>query len=362
MGMSAHLCVGGAKIQNVDTAESYGRGALPRTWKIGIDGTITYDVDCSQYKVANLAISMIEDDDIDTMKQSGTSISIVNPATGMALGVQGTSCDAGTRIELQTYDSENDRQKFRLVKSGDKKVIIESKACSVQQSRFLAAKVTTSDLTISDLKLQNEWGVQAYLHSNCIQDCNPYLHEWTVGSSVINIDDTVRINGGLVDFLAALALDDSIFPPTDNTLHFQPEEEKWSQKWALLSHEAVLLNANGSPYQEWEAHFVDAPYNYALLPGFPGGVENGCLSSASDRGLAKAAMHQCDKSMSLLVGRQMSLGTLRAIADLVEEKGPDYMPGKCCFDSPTNSDQYFGIEVSLNWSWFLLSFFVCLHF
>ena len=71
-----------------------------------------------------------------------------------------------------------------------------------------------------------------------------------------------------------------------------------------------------------------------------------CVALAKNKELAKAAMHQCDKSMSLLVGSQTSLGTLRAITDVVEEKGTDYMPGKCCFDSPTNHESYFGMEVS----------------
>ena len=37
----------------------------------------------------------------------------------------------------------------------------------------------------------------------------------------------------------------------------------------------------------------------------------------------------CDKSMSLLTGSQMSVGTFRGIIDLVREKGPAYMPGYC---------------------------------
>lgn len=39
-----------------------------------------------------------------------------------------------------------------------------------------------------------------------------------------------------------------------------------------------------------------------LLPGFPGD---------NLKEVAKVAMHYCDKSMSLLLGSQMSLGTLR---------------------------------------------------
>ena len=50
-------------------------------------------------------------------------------------------------------------------------------------------------------------------------------------------------------------------------------------------------------------------------------------------------MHNCDESMSLLLGSQISLGTLKATADLINdpEKGPEYMPGYCCMDVATNS-------------------------
>lgn len=57
-------------------------------------------------------------------------------------------------------------------------------------------------------------------------------------------------------------------------------------------------------------------------------------------------MHYCDASMELLVGKQTSLGTLKAVADLVNEKGTDRMPGSCCFDTPTMNDNYYGVDVS----------------
>ena len=82
---------------------------------------------------------------------------------------------------------------------------------------------------------------------------------------------------------------------------------------------------------------------------FPGNLnEDGCLNSSNDPEVSKAAMHYCDASMSLLIGSQTSLGTLRAIVDVVNATGLEYMPGQCCFDSPTSNDAYVGIKVRMN--------------
>ena len=134
------------------------------------------------------------------------------------------------------------------------------------------------------------------------------------------------------------------------TITAMPDEDGWNQEWTTVSHDVVLLNANGGSNQEWKADFVNPPYNYALTPGFSGVIGSGsCLANRIDPDLAKAAMHYCDESMSLLVGSQMSLGNLRAIADLINDDvngGSDRMPGKCCFDTPTTNDGYFGLNVS----------------
>jgi hypothetical protein len=108
------------------------------------------------------------------------------------------------------------------------------------------------------------------------------------------------------------------------------------------------MNENGSPTQQWEARFIDPPYDYALLPGFSGystSVSNAGITKARDREVARAAMHQCDESMALLTGKQTSLGTLKVIADLVNKEGHERMPGTCCFDTPTTNDNYFGVDV-----------------
>lgn len=125
-------------------------------------------------------------------------------------------------------------------------------------------------------------------------------------------------------------------------------ENDWeNQSWSIKSHKTKLLTYTGAPEQEWQAVFPQ-PNNYdmALQYGFPGAVDpDGCLESTHDKDLAKSAMHVCDSSQSLLIGETTSVGTLRAVASLVNEKGPDYMPGECCMDVPTNSD-FFGYRVS----------------
>ena len=84
--------------------------------------------------------------------------------------------------------------------------------------------------------------------------------------------------------------------------------------------------------------------------GFPGiyetsGADNTCLSSRNNKQLARSAMYSCDESMSLLIGSETSVGRLRSVANLVNEKGAERMPGECCMDSATNSG-FFGYRVS----------------
>ena len=109
-----------------------------------------------------------------------------------------------------------------------------------------------------------------------------------------------------------------------------------------------LLTHEDDPTQQWEADFVGRNYDFALLPGFPGNNEtsDACLASASDKQLAKSAMYSCDESMSLLIGSTTSVGTLRAVANLVNKIGPERMPGECCMDGTTNSE-FFGYRVSV---------------
>lgn len=62
--------------------------------------------------------------------------------------------------------------------------------------------------------------------------------------------------------------------------------------------------------------------------------------------LVKDVLQTCDESMAFLLGEPTSVGTLRDIAKQVNENGPEFMPGMCCLDTPSNSE-WFGYYVSL---------------
>jgi len=132
------------------------------------------------------------------------------------------------------------------------------------------------------------------------------------------------------------------------TIQASTKNDEAGQKWTVKSNDVVLSplsygeeNAN----QMWNPHFIDAGYDLGLHPGFPGTIDTcdgkECPSSAKDRHLAKEAMRICDKSMSFLLGGQLSVGTLKEIVKSIEEDGPGRMPGYCCMDNALNSE-FFG--------------------
>jgi len=122
------------------------------------------------------------------------------------------------------------------------------------------------------------------------------------------------------------------------------KNDLWSQKWNITTSDVVLREAGGRSAEVWTPKFSEPGYDVAIAPGFPGTmmtvkeVDSQCLSSTQDLDLARSAMRQCDESMAFLVGSQASVGRVKAIADLIEEKGPGRMPGFCCLDVSTNSD------------------------
>ena len=137
------------------------------------------------------------------------------------------------------------------------------------------------------------------------------------------------------------------------------KNDEWGQKWSVKSDQVVLApvgvgdNSQKNTNRTWITKFVDVGYDLGIHPGFPGNVESCsdgsvCLSSRKDKDLAKKVMGICDESMSFLVGSQLSVGTLKDIADSLEGKGGslDHMPGFCCMDDATNSD-LFGYNVRL---------------
>ncbi len=156
--------------------------------------------------------------------------------------------------------------------------------------------------------------------------------KWKIGSG--GAVESVMCKGMVIDFQQASN-------GGNMSIYLNEKNDNWSQKWTVKSDNVVLLEAGGNSTQTWSPIFVDPGYDLALHPGFPGVVEtvggDTCLTSAMDRDLAKTATSSCDKSMAFLAGSELSLGTLTAIADLVEEKGPEYMPGYCCMDVATDS-------------------------
>eukprot|EP00956_Cyclotella_meneghiniana_P046051 scaffold396893_cov129-Cyclotella_meneghiniana.AAC.1 len=130
------------------------------------------------------------------------------------------------------------------------------------------------------------------------------------------------------------------------------KNSEWGQKWNVKSTDIVQteISTSDTPQpnanQTWIPRFVEVGYDLGIHPGFPGTVDTcddgeECLSSVHDGDLAKEAMHICDESMSFLVGSQLSVGTLKSIADSLENDGLDRMPGYCCMDVATNSE-FFG--------------------
>jgi hypothetical protein len=291
---------------------------------------------------------------------------------------------------------------------------------------------------------------------------------WKIGGGSIENDECGTVAG-----IPVLK-----FPPSPGQqITVADDKESWNQQWRVIAHEPVLMTENNGPYQEWKAHFTDPPYDFALLPGFPGsyikqvklqqttgdsinvfevqvfdltgtnvakgksatsssswlyGPQNAVdgdlatffLSKSKDSGDAnpwlnidlgascrgcrivihnrpntcllsnvnlmlydgsgnvvktinvgntcgraileydlsippeidKTAMNRCDESMALLVGSQTSLGTLKAIADLVTSEGLERMPGQCCFDTPSTNENYLGAHVRL-----IVCYFACIH-
>lgn len=66
-----------------------------------------------------------------------------------------------------------------------------------------------------------------------------------------------------------------------------------------------------------------------------------CVYGQFDNLISSQVASTCDESMALLLGDNMSLGTLIAIVNDIEANGIGHMPGTCCQDDPTTSE-FFG--------------------
>jgi hypothetical protein len=87
-------------------------------WKIGVDGRIALDVDCSPYQRNDLVITAIEDGNIENWET--VFFSFVNPASNMAMTVDVAGCGYSSNIYVRKYDVNSPYQKFKLSKVDDK--------------------------------------------------------------------------------------------------------------------------------------------------------------------------------------------------------------------------------------------------
>jgi hypothetical protein len=87
-------------------------------WKIGVDGRIALDVDCSPYQRNDLVITAIEDGNIENWET--VFFSFVNPASNMAMTVDVAGCGYGSNLYVTKYNGNNPYQKFKLSKVDDK--------------------------------------------------------------------------------------------------------------------------------------------------------------------------------------------------------------------------------------------------
>ena len=203
----------------------------------------------------------------------------------------------------------------------------------------IAFKITSREVPDAVIAINNDCTTICLVHDGL--DLN---NQWIIESSG-TIQSVIKCNdkGFVLDITGASN-------EVGAAIMAKEKDEEWSQKWRVVSTDAVLLKASeNDSTQIWSPRFVDPGYDLAVNPGFPGNWVSSnsktCLDSTQDRDLAKAAMHSCDESMSLLVGSKVSIGRLKAISELIRDTDHDRMPGYCCMDVASNS-QFFGYDVS----------------
>ena len=113
---SPNQCDGGSSLR-IWHVGNFGVGSNQQ-WKIGVDGRIALDVDCSPYQRNDLVITAIEDGDIENWET--VFFSFVNPASNMAMTVGMTGCGYGQALFLTQYNVKDPYQKFKLSKVDDK--------------------------------------------------------------------------------------------------------------------------------------------------------------------------------------------------------------------------------------------------
>lgn len=109
----------------------------------------------------------------------------------------------------------------------------------------------------------------------------------------------------------------------------------WPQE-VLAAYVKILMKKRDSPVLYLHMAEVQVYGNYLGMSVGPN-----CVSGQFDNAISSQVASTCDESMALLLGDNLSLGTLIAVVNAIEENGPSYMPGTCCQDNPTTSE-YFG--------------------
>jgi hypothetical protein len=111
---SPNQCNGGSSLRVWGASA----GSWNQKWKIGLDGRIALDIDCSPYQRKDLVMTAIEDGDIENWDT--VWFSFVNPASNMAMTVSLTYCSYGQALFLAKYDVNDISQKFKLSRVDDK--------------------------------------------------------------------------------------------------------------------------------------------------------------------------------------------------------------------------------------------------
>ena len=247
-------------------------------------------------------------------------------------------------MNMQPFDSSNTRQLFtiRLARNVTGEIVEQG------VYEIYSVKHPTMLLSLSDGACRN----------------NTYIVLWE--SKNMDYEQWKITPGGTIENVHCkkekMVIDISSYSSNDldgGRIQSYKKNDEWGQKWSVKSDHVVLAaigdgsdDSQKNSNQTLTTKFVDVGYDVAIHPGFPGTLDNcgldSCLSSTQDKDLAKKVMGICDKSMSFLVGSQLSVGTLKAIVDSLdaENGSPDHMPGYCCMDDATNSD-LFGYNVRL---------------
>ena len=149
------------------------------------------------------------------------------------------------------------------------------------------------------------------------------------------------------------ALDRMVFPVAYNfeqtdrgVMHLRDEPARYEFASNLEDFPGTSSRTTGT----WQIT-IDAPtlirFRYESFPprvySYTYTQDEGCLTSQRDTALANTAMNAADESLALLVGNQVSVGTICRYAGIDSEQ----LPGTCCLDDPLDSD-FLGYYVSEN--------------